>query len=109
MRADSPRLDTRYAPGATTPASGIASALRSTAPWFALTAYFACFLRILWRIGDEGSIIYGAERVSQGQLPYRDFFEVIGPGAFYSLAFWFKALGTSWLTTRIAIMVTAIG
>ena len=40
--------------------------------------YFFFFLRSLWRIGNEGSIVYGAQRIAEGGLPCRDFFEVMG-------------------------------
>lgn len=73
-----------------------------------MTVYLALFLRVCWRIGDEGSIVYGAQRVVEGAIPSRDFFEVMGPGAFYWLALWFKVLGTSWLTSRLAILATAL-
>ena len=79
------------------------------AAFFGLPAMYLClFLRTLWRIGDEGSIVYGAQRVAEGELPYRDFFEVMGPGAFYWLALWFKALGTTWLASRGAVLATAL-
>lgn len=71
-------------------------------------AYLWFFLRSLWRIGDEGSIVYGAQRVAEGELPYRDFFEVMGPGTFYWLALWFKTLGTTWLASRAAVLATAL-
>ena len=74
----------------------------------AMVCFLIPFLRTLWRIGDEGSIVYGAQRVAEGATPYRDFFEVMGPGAFYWLAAWFKAFGTSWLTSRITILLTAV-
>jgi hypothetical protein len=70
--------------------------------------YLWLFLRVQWRIGDEGSIVYGAARVIEGAVPYRDFFEVMGPGTFFWLALWFKALGTSWLTSRVAVLATAL-
>jgi hypothetical protein len=82
------------------------------AGWLAFIAvsasYLTLFLRSLWRIGDEGSIVHGAERVTQGALPYRDFFEVMGPGAFYWLALWFKLLGATWVTSRLEILVMAL-
>jgi hypothetical protein len=74
-----------------------------------LAIYLAQFLRVLWRIGDEGSILYGAQRVTEGAVPYRDFFEVIGPGAFYWFALWFEAFGTTWVVSRAAILVAALG
>lgn len=70
--------------------------------------YFTLFLTTSWRIGDEGSIVYGAQRVTNGEVPYRDFFEVMGPGSFYWLALWFKVLGTSWVTSRLAVLATAL-
>ena len=70
--------------------------------------YLWLFLRIQWRVGDEGSIVYGAARVAEGAIPYKDFFEVMGPGTFYGLALWFEALGTSWLTSRLAVLATAL-
>jgi hypothetical protein len=66
------------------------------------------FLRFQWRIGDEGSIVYGASRVTEGAVPSRDFLEVMGPGTFYWLALWFKVFGTTWLTSRVAILVTVL-
>jgi hypothetical protein len=75
----------------------------------AIGMYLSLFLRTLWRIGDEGSIVYGAQRVAEGEIPYRDFFEVMGPGAFYWMALWFKVLGISWLTSRAVILMTALG
>jgi len=72
--------------------------------------YFAPFLRVLTQIaGDEGTLIMGAVRVVEGQLPFRDFFEVMGPGTFYWLALFFKLLGTTWLATRIDLLVTTLG
>jgi hypothetical protein len=74
-----------------------------------ISVYLALFLRTCWRIGDEGSIVYGAQRITQGAIPSRDFLEVMGPGAFYWLALWFKVLGTSWMTSRLEILATALG
>jgi hypothetical protein len=72
--------------------------------------YFAPFLRVLTQIpGDEGTLIMGAVRVVEGQLPFRDFFEAMGPGTFYWLALFFKLLGTTWLATRIDLLVTTLG
>jgi hypothetical protein len=72
--------------------------------------YFVPFLRVLTQIaGDEGTLIMGAVRVVEGQLPFRDFFEVMGPGTFYWLALFFKLLGTTWLATRIDLLVTTAG
>ena len=58
-------------------------------------AYLYPFLRVLWRVGDEGTLVYGAQRVAEGAVPYRDFFEVMGPGTFYWLGLFFKLFGTT--------------
>jgi hypothetical protein len=73
---------------------------------FAL-AYLYLFARILWRIGDEGMLVYGAQMVTQGALPYRDFFEVMGPGSFYWLALFFQVFGTTIAVARGLLVVTA--
>jgi hypothetical protein len=64
---------------------------------------------VLSHQGDEGTLINGAVRVAEGQLPFRDFFEVMGPGTFYWLALFFKLLGTTWLATRICLLFTTLG
>ena len=64
-------------------------------------------MRILWRIGDEGTLVYGAQIVAQGALPYRDFFEVMGPGSFYFLGLFFKLFGPNILVARAVLLLTA--
>ena len=84
--------------------------LRRSVPYIAAAVcsflYFWPFLRVLSHSGDEGTLIMGAVRVAQGQLPFRDFFEVMGPGTFYWLAIFFKLLGTTWLATRVDLLFT---
>ncbi|HEY3838982.1 MAG TPA: hypothetical protein VGL72_20555 [Bryobacteraceae bacterium] len=81
-------------------------------PWFYILAglaailYFAPSFRVLSHERDEGTLIIGAVRVIEGQLPYRDFFEVMGPISFYWLALFFKILGTTWQATRICVLIT---
>ena len=70
--------------------------------------YLYPFVRVLWRIGDEGTLVYGAQRVAEGAVPYRDFFEVMGPGSFYWLGFFFKIFGTSWMVARVLLLITAV-
>jgi hypothetical protein len=71
--------------------------------------YFAPFLRVLSQNGDEGTLITGALRAAEGQVPFRDFFEAMGPGTFYWLALFFKLLGATWLATRICLLITTLG
>lgn len=49
---------------------------------------------------DEGLILYGAARVAQGEVPYRDFWSMYGPGSFYVLAALFRAFGETVVVAR---------
>jgi 4-amino-4-deoxy-L-arabinose transferase-like glycosyltransferase len=70
-------------------------------------AYLYLFVRVLWRIGDEGTLVYGAQLVAQGDLPCRDFFEVMGPASFYWLGLFFKLFGTNIFVARTVLLLTA--
>ena len=70
--------------------------------------YLYPFMRLFAGSGDEGSLINGAVRVTEGQVPFRDFFEVMGPGTFYWIALFFKLFGTNWMATRISLMLTFV-
>jgi hypothetical protein len=87
--------------------------LSKRAPYLLVAAcsilYFLPFMRVLSRQGDEGTLITGAMRVAEGQLPSRDFVELMGPGTFYWLAVFFKLLGATWLATRICLLFTTLG
>ena len=50
---------------------------------------------------DEGLIVFGAMRVMNGDVPYRDFYANYGPAQFYVLAGLFKVFGPSILIGRI--------
>jgi len=50
---------------------------------------------------DEGFTVYGAARVLNGDVPYRDFWTIYAPGQFYVLAGLFKLFGSSILVERI--------
>lgn len=68
--------------------------------------YLFLFLRVLWRVGDEGLVVYGAQRAAEGALPYRDFMEVFGPASFYWQALFFSLLGTKWIVARGVLLFT---
>lgn len=68
--------------------------------------YLLLFIRVLRRIGDEGTLVYGAQLVAEGALPYRDFFETMGPGSFYWLGLFFKLFGTNVLVARSVLLFT---
>jgi hypothetical protein len=50
---------------------------------------------------DEGITVYGAYRVLNGEVPYRDFWTLYAPGQFYILAGLFKVFGASILVERL--------
>ena len=50
---------------------------------------------------DEGYSLYGAERVLNGEVPYRDFWLVYTPAQFYVLAAIFKVFGPSMIAARV--------
>jgi len=50
---------------------------------------------------DEGLIVFGAIRIMNGDVPYRDFYANYGPAQFYVLAALFKVFGPSILVHRV--------
>ncbi|MCZ6877710.1 MAG: hypothetical protein O7G29_06180, partial [Acidobacteria bacterium] len=52
-------------------------------------------------IYDEGIVVYAAERILKGEIPYRDFWGIYPPGQFYTLALAFNFFGTSLMVERI--------
>lgn len=49
---------------------------------------------------DEGIILTGASSIVRGDLPYRDFWSMYGPGQFYLLSWLFQLVGESNLALR---------
>src|SRR3990167_8376883 len=56
---------------------------------------------------DEGFILHAAQRVLQGEVPYRDFDLIYTPGSVYLTAAAFKLLGESILTGRILMLLVS--
>ncbi|MBZ0090251.1 MAG: hypothetical protein K8H90_07730, partial [Thermoanaerobaculia bacterium] len=50
---------------------------------------------------DEGDVLYGAQRVLQGGVPYRDFWAIYGPAQYWVVAALFKLFGSSILVERL--------
>jgi hypothetical protein len=69
----------------------------------------ATYLAVAWphnMVGqDEGEILYGAKRVFDGQVMYRDFFDQIGPLAPHVLALVYGLFGVSMETARTSLAV----
>ncbi len=72
----------------------------------------ACYLlpltQVFYSFPDDGTLLYGAQRVSQGAIPGKDFVEVIGPGAFYWLGLFFKIFGAGWQVSRAQLFATSL-
>jgi 4-amino-4-deoxy-L-arabinose transferase-like glycosyltransferase len=71
-------------------------------------AYLYMILNVFWGYGDEGLVLYGAQLVLEGVLPYRGFFEVFGPGSFYWTGFFFKLFGIHINTARTLLLFTGV-
>ena len=52
-------------------------------------------------IYDEAIGLFGAERVSEGDMPYRDFWTIYAPGHFYLLSALMNLFGWTVLSERI--------
>jgi len=75
---------------------------------FGALLYLRPFTRALWYNMDEGIVLDGAQRVTEGQLPGRDFLEGMGPGGFYWLAGFFHLFGTSVATANGLLLATGV-
>lgn len=56
-------------------------------------------------IYDEGIIVYGASRILQGDVPYKDFWTLYAPGQFYVVSALFWIFGKELLVERIFSIV----
>src|SRR5574341_480637 len=75
---------------------------------FVLAAGLAYFLIGFNRglsIYDEAIPVYGAARIVDGDVPYRDFWTIYPPGQFYLLAGVFRIFGPGLLVERLVSIV----
>lgn len=56
-------------------------------------------------LSGEGVACVGAQRVLEGQVPYRDFWTIYAPGSYYLLAGLFALFGSQILVARVAAAV----
>ncbi len=54
-------------------------------------------------IGEEFMLFLQGERVLEGEIPYRDFFQFITPGSIYLSALLFKLIGTKLTVIKVSI------
>ena len=72
-------------------------------------AYFLSFPLAIGQ-ADESHLLYGAKRLLQGEVLYKDFFEIITPLSFYLFAAVYRIAGTTLLSARIAMaLIDAFG
>src|SRR5216683_394039 len=69
-------------------------------------AYLCAFLRYSSLEPDEGILLQGAQRILDGQVPYRDFFSFYTPGSFYFVAAVFKVFGDAFVVARMSLAIT---
>ena len=81
---------------------------RITALIWSVLVFSAAFLLLLagmdrtsFNIYDEGVIVLAAERIIQGEAPYRDFWTLYTPGQFWTVAGLFEVFGTNLLVERL--------
>jgi hypothetical protein len=84
--------------------SWIADEGKQRVPWIAL-AIVGIVAQLAWMdatVGtyDESLVLVGADRVLRGDLPYRDFWTLYGPGSYYLLAGLFRLFGEFALVER---------
>jgi hypothetical protein len=72
--------------------------------FIATLAYLALWPRDFY-VFDEGLFLYEAKRVLDGQVMYRDFFEIVTPASLYLIAGLYALLGVSLETARTAMAV----
>jgi hypothetical protein len=67
-----------------------------------ITIYYGVALRSPLGLNDEGLVLYGASRIADGYIPYRDTWMTgYSPGQFYVLAGLFKVFGPTVLVARL--------
>ena len=82
----------------------ISGEVKPRVPWIALV-FVSIAAQLAWMdatVGtyDEGLVLVGADRVLRGDMPYRDFWTLYGPGSYYLLAGLFRLFGEFALVER---------
>jgi hypothetical protein len=70
---------------------------------FAYLAWLAAS-RFVFFMNDEGIYLDGALRVLHGQMPYKDFFSIAGPGTYAMVAASFRVFGCTLLAARLPVL-----
>ncbi len=67
--------------------------------------YYSFFVNKGIIFSDEGYYVHFAQRIAQGQIPYKDFALQYSPGYFYLLAFLYKIFGFQLLVGRYLSLI----
>src|SRR5579864_2977543 len=67
--------------------------------------YLVPFYRFITLNADEGVVLQGAQRILDGQIPYRDFFSFLPPLSFYWTALLLKVFWDSILVPRAVLLI----
>ena len=70
--------------------------------------YWLWYFRRSTNLLDEGSTAAQALRIVNGELIYRDFFTVVTPGSYYTVAWLFQVFGESLMVLRWTALVTGL-
>ena len=76
-----------------------------------LVAALLCapFYRVVLFLGDEGTLLRGAELILQGKRLYADFFQLVPPGTLVVTAAWFGIAGVSFGSARLLAILIYVG
>jgi hypothetical protein len=82
----------------------VPSEKQRSVPWIGLVLV-SVVVQLAWMdatVGtyDEGLVLVGADRVLRGDIPYRDFWTLYGPGSYYVLAGLYRLFGEFALVER---------
>jgi hypothetical protein len=86
--------------------------IRNLTPLLVAALSFAYLLTYPLAIGkaDESHLLYGAKRVLEGEVIYKDFFEILTPLAYYLFAGIFRVASTTLLAARVGMAcIEALG
>lgn len=95
---------------ASLPARANLSNLRSLLLVATTTALLcAPFMRTIYSLGDEGTLLHAAERMLRGATLYVDVFEIAPPGGFVLAAAWLKIAGLYLWSARLLALLSIVG
>jgi hypothetical protein len=71
---------------------------------FAITFFLLTYNRTL-NPSDEGLLLYNFQKVAEGQVPHRDFYDVYGPAIYWIGGTLFKSFGVNIIVVRVFLVI----